>query len=298
MHIPRSSLLCLLAFAACSDHPRPAPAATTGDLRITADNARDVASAAYRVAFDPVRVARIVGSIFDAAPPTSGAGPTGALTKEVEGPEGGTAVVTWQDRDGDDRYSSGDAFTIACADFAAEGLVLTGAATFTDLQVSGTVPTGLTWKLGARLDLLGLRLAAGERTAILSGAYHWERELRATVRLLSLEALGAASVGVRTLADASGAARNDYVLDFTMGLFAVGSLVDPELGGTLVFRTEAPLTGIQVMPDPVNGRLVVEGAGGTSLVVQPLDFFTLEIQVDEDGDGEPDVVLPAEWTEI
>jgi hypothetical protein len=30
----------------------------------------------------------------------------------------------------------------------------------------------------------------------------------------------------------------------------------------------------------------------------PLDFFTLEIQVDENGDGEVDVTLPGEWAAL
>ena len=298
MHTPRSLLLCLLTLAACNDGGhRPSAQLDTG-LAITTDIALDVASAAYRTAFDPVRVTRVLTRIFDLPPSASGPPASGQHTLEIEGPEGGNAVVTWQDRDGDSRYSTGDSFSIACADYGADGLLLTGAATFSEVWISGTVPTGLTWIVTAQLDLLGVTMRSGTNTTTLSGSYACHREQRATVRLLELEATGPAAVGMRTLAAGSGAARNDYALDFSQGLAALGTLTDAELGGTLDFRTETLLTGIQVMPDPVAGRLVVEGAANSCLWLVPLDFFTLELHVDADGDGEAETVIPTEWSEL
>lgn len=34
------------------------------------------------------------------------------------------------------------------------------------------------------------------------------------------------------------------------------------------------------------------------MTLVPLDFFTLELQVDDDGDGEVDQVLQAEWASL
>lgn len=298
----RSSLALTLAaslLAGC-DSGRRAPTAAVGpDVRIDASNALAVASAAYRTAFAPVRVGRIAASFLDRAPPEPRpAGSPAVLVQEIEGPEGGSALFTWDDADGDDAYSSGDVFTIVCSSYGADGLVLTGAATLADVAIAGRVPDGFTWLVDARLELTGMQVTAGESTLTLSGALHVVREQRATVRLLALELDEALPVGTRTLHAGAGLARNDYVLDFSMGLFASGSFSDPLLGGALTFRTEAPLTGVQVMPDPSAGAFTVEGAGGTTLTLAPLDLFTLELLVDENGDGEVDTTLPAEWAEL
>jgi hypothetical protein len=58
------------------------------------------------------------------------------------------------------------------------------------------------------------------------------------------------------------------------------------------------MTGIQLMPDPSAGEFSVTGSDGSSLTIAPIDFFTLEIRVDTDGDGEPDATIPAEWSQL
>lgn len=290
----------VLLLAACSGRDQRPTAAVQPSVRITAANAVDVASAAYRTAFDPVAVARITTSFLEVPPPEPPAAPASAtlVIQELEGPEGGRALFTWNDRDGDGDYSTGDAFTVVFADYGASGRVLTGAAAFADVAIQGDILDGLNWILSARLDLIGLQLTAGATTSTIDGTFRCSREQRATVRLLGLDAEADMPVGVRTLRANSSCARNDYVLDFTMGLFAEGSFDDPLLGGTLTFTTTTPMTGIQVLPDPATGEFTVAGADGSALTLVPLDYFTLEIQVDENGDGEPDATIPAEWAEL
>ena len=115
--------------------------------------------------------------------------------------------------------------------------------------------------------------------------------------------------GARTLQFGTTLGRNDYQLDFRMGLRAEGSVTmtstassdtatDPELGGVLKFHTKAVLTGVQVLPDPAEGTLEIRGAGRTKLIVAPVDFFNLELRLDEDGDGKIDVTIPAEWAAL
>lgn len=293
------AVVTLAAFgAACSNGSR-APAPTlTADVRLDADNATSAAAAVYRTSLLPLRVARVLGGFF-AVEPEDGAG-GGLVAREVQGPEGGTAIFTWDDRDGDLGYSSGDVFAIACDHYVEGGLELTGNAEFGDVRIVGDVLTDLNWTLDATLRLAGLEVLAGSVSEPLAGTFVFAREKRQTVHLLSLDPLGDGelSAGARTLLPGYSLTRNDYVLDFRMGLFVAGAIDDATLGGRLTFATEQPLMGLQALPDPSSGELVVRGGGGTSVTLVPIDFFNLELHVDDDGDGEVDEVVAAEWASL
>lgn len=289
----------MVAFAAACSNGGSSPAPTlTADVRLDADNATSAAAAVYRTSLLPLRVARVLGGFF-AVEPEEGAG-NGLVARELQGPEGGTAIFTWDDRDGDGTYSTGDAFAVACDHYVEFGLDLTGSATFEDCRIVGEVVAGLNWTIDATLRLAGIEVVTGNITEQLEGSFVFAREKRQTVNLLSLDPAGGGELvaGARTLLPGYSLVRNDYVTDFRMGLFVDGAIDDPTLGGRLTFTTEQPLLGLGALPDPSSGELVVHGGGGTSVTLVPLDFFTLELQVDEDGDGEVDVVVPAEWASL
>lgn len=306
-----SALSAVLLLSACSsDSPPPPP--IEPEVQITADNALEVASAVYRGAFDIVRTARIAGSFFDIAPPAppdppappeppESHGATGAsaiLTQAVPGPEGGTAIYSWDDADGDGEYSSDDRFTISFAEYGADGLQLTGTVLFDRVVIQGNVTTSLTWIMTARMSLLSLALTRGADTVVMNGPFAFGRERRATVSLLTLAIDREFPYGASTLGAGATMGRNDYSIDFRMGLLADGVLDVPDLGGKLLYATQGPLMGIQVLPDPSDGLFEVRGAGGSQLWLVPVDFFNVEVQVDEDGDGIVDVTLPVEWSEL
>jgi hypothetical protein len=304
--VPRlSSVALAVAVAACSGGggrtPTAQPAPT---VAITADNAREVASSAWRGASDLVAIARVCGSFLQIAPPeppavTAPPGSAAAIvTQTVSGPDGGAAIFTWDDRDRDAEYSTGDLFTIAFADYAGSGLTLTGACLFDDVAIQGDVLTGLGWLLQARMDLMGLVVARGDAVLPWNGSFPFRREKRTTVDLLSVAVERDVALGARTLAAGAALARNDYVLDFRMGLFVSGRVDDAALGGVLEFASKGPLTGLSALPDPSNGVFEIRGAGGSSLQLVPVDFFNVELQVDADGDGEVDATIPAEWAEL
>lgn len=295
------SSLVLLA-TACSNGSSPAVAQLLPDAAITRTNALAAASAVYRSGHELVRVARIAGTFFQVAPPapTGGSGSPAILAQQVTGPEGGSAILSWDDRDGDRRYSTGDSFAIACTDYTDQGLGLTGSIQFDQVDIEGDVTAGLTWILTARLHLIGL-VATNPNTqasVTLDLDVPFAREQRATVRLLSLLPDRELKVGPRTLQLGTVLGRNDYQIDFRMGLLAEGAVMDPTLGGTLTFHTKALLTGVQVLPDPAEGLLEIHGGNRSKLVVAPIDFFNCELRVDENGDGVTDITIPAEWSTL
>ena len=296
----RPFLLVPLLVAACSSGSSPTAAPVQPGVIITEANALEVAGSAWRAAFDLVRVARLAGGFLQVAPPTppSGAPNQAIVTQTLTGPDGGEAILTFADDDRDGSYTTGDEFTINFADYAAEGLSLTGAIVFDAVHIQGSVLDGLGWILTARMHALGLAVTRGEVTVPLNGSFVFGRERRTTVDLLSVAVDTAVPFGNRTLAAGNTMARNDYTLDFRMGLFAQGAVDDAALGGVLTFASRGALTGLQALPDPSTGVFEVQGANGTSLTIVPIDFFNVEIQVDADGDGEPETTLSAEWAQL
>jgi hypothetical protein len=304
----------LAALAACGSSSRaPATAAVRPTTAITEDNALAVASTAYRAAAAPTRVLRVVAMLCE-LPPLSAQGeppqvgeppanepPPPTVNPEVQlldGPEGGTAIRTWDDRDGDGTYSTGDEFALRFDAYGDGGCVLDGDVALADLVVAGDMIEGLSWRLAGSGSFVGMLLRVGDAELGLDGTFRFERELRATVRTLLVELTTPLELGTTTVAAGTTLSRNDYLLDFTMALFADGEVNDPALGGTLAFRTGAPLTGMQVLADPWAGTLEVHGSDNVTLTLQPIDFFNAELLLDENGDEEAELTLPVEFASL
>jgi hypothetical protein len=121
----------LALLAACSGGGSQAQVATaTPNVTITAANAVAVAGAAYEAAYMPARLARLVLAFVEVDTPAAPPGGSPAIvTQVVTGPDGGEATFTWNDVDRNGEYTTGDAFTIDFAGYAAAGLTLDGVAT-------------------------------------------------------------------------------------------------------------------------------------------------------------------------
>ncbi|MFN7587391.1 MAG: hypothetical protein ACK5UQ_02625, partial [Planctomycetota bacterium] len=221
----------LAAFgAACSNGSKATVPTVSADVRLSADNATTAAAAVYRTSLLPLRVARVLAG-FLSIEPEEGAG-GGLVARDVQGPDGGTAIFTWDDRDGDGAYSTGDAFGLACDHYLEFGLDLTGNASFEGCRIVGEVVGGLNWTIDATLRLAGMEVVTGNITEQLEGSFVFAREKRQTVNLLSLDPAGggARTAGARTLLPGYSLVRNDYVTDFRMGLFVAGAIDDATLG--------------------------------------------------------------------
>lgn len=274
-------------------------AAATPNVAITAANATAVAGAAYEAAYMPARLARLVLGFVEVDPPAAPPGGSPAtVTQVVAGPDGGEATFTWSDVDRDGEYTTGDAFTIDFAGYAAFGLTLDGVATLEDVRFDGRPLTSLTWRCDATLRLLDLQYDAGAGPATASGSFAVQREERTIVQVLAAKALGEAAIGPRRVGADSTSGRNEYNIDFEQGFYGDGDFLDPVTGGTFVYETVLTMTGVQFLFDPGFGELRVLGAGGTSVSIVPTDLFNVELKVDGDGDGEAETTIAKEWAEL
>lgn len=280
--------------------PPPAPT-----VAITADNAIAVAAAVYNANFDLVQVARVAGSFFDLEPPADPPpGPTIAQT--IPGPEGGEAQFLWQDFDGNRFVSSGDVLTLNLTAYADAGITLDGSVVFDDIALQGAIvrrvgegtQTGISWILDARMQLLDVTLTKAGVETTLDGELPFYRERRPTVDLLAVEIAAEFQVGASRLQVGNSIGRNVSQIVPLSWLEAEGALDAPDLGGRLLFTTPEVLTGFPVLPDPTGGRLVIRGAGRSTVTIAPIDISNLELLVDADGDGEDETTLSIEWSQL
>jgi hypothetical protein len=292
----------LLPIAACGSSGSAAPPATAQPtVTITEANAIEVGRAADGM-FDLVTIARIAARIVEKGPPEPALLPAattapGVVVQTFPGPQGGEAVFTWRDLGGE-HYSTGDTFDVQFTEYVDGPLTLTGTVAFDGVEIVGDVVDGFAWTLTARITFVGLH-AAGERLdTVLDASMPLLREQRATVTLLTLVADGDVAYDGRILQAGSMLARNDYLIDFSMALFAEATIVDPALGGALTFETETPLTGVQVMPDPWAGSLTVHGAAESVMDVAAVDLFNVELKIDLEGDEVIDFIVPVEWATL
>jgi hypothetical protein len=91
-----------------------------------------------------------------------------------------------------------------------------------------------------------------------------------------------------------------YVFDAThnmdTGEFTVtvtGTLSSSAFGGAVTFDTLVPVTGQSTVPSA--GEILLTGAGGSSILVKVMSENTVELHVDENGDGTVDAVIATTW---
>ena len=287
----------LLAAACSSDRAAPT-SALSADVRISPDNAVQVGAAVYGTSVVPLRLARLLGAfLVDLDPPAEGA-PTGLLVREVQGPEGGSVLFTWDDRDGNGEYGSGDVFVFDCRPYQEAGLQLTGNAALENVQLIGDVSEGLNWLLEADLRCAGLEVAVGSSSSVFDGVLRFRWDQRLTLMVLTLEVVEEFVCSGRTLMPGSELVRIEWPFaDSRMDYILRGATEDALLGGVVTFATGPRFTGLRFLPNPSSGLLEVAGAGGSGLRMVPLDdFFTLTLEVDQDGDGDVDAVADTEWS--
>ena len=281
------------------------PAVAQPEITINADNALTVAQAGVRGSLDLMRLGYI-GAHFLQTPMPEPAGaepsqPSGLATLQsttVDGPEGGIATFTWDDIDEDGAYTSGDVFTVSFDEYGDEGMLLNGVMTIDNVDLQGLLPGDGTYLLAADLNFVGLSVTLGSTELTISTTLPFHVENRILIEIFELTLPENKLIGSFEVLRDTRLLR--YETSETLRFQFDGAVRSSDLGGTVRFSTPTFLVGSPFLSDPTAGTLVMSGFKGTSVEIEPNCIvpgvcFSLDVRVDEDGDGEYDVSLSSSW---
>jgi len=283
------------------------PALATADLAITADNAIDVAQAGVRGSLDLVRLSYIGAKFLQTTfpePPGEPGEPIAPVTlgtvlsTEVFGPENGVATFTWDDVNEDEVYSSGDVFTMNFDDYGDQGMTLNGIMTIDNITLQGLLPGDGTYIVDANLNLLGLTITIGTLEHTFDTTLPFHLENRIVVELFDLILLEPQVIGQFEIREGTRLSR--MTTDETLRYVLDGAVHSAALEGLVRFSTPLGLRGSPFLNDPIEGYMVIRGAGGSSLELEPFCLFpgvclSLDVRVDEDGDAEFENTQSTSW---
>ena len=299
----RTAAVCLLALLvpACDsggDAAPPAPPATFApDVAVTATNAVDFATVGMRSTFDLPNLVYIGAHFLRLPVPQDPNAPGGAspvgLSAEVSGPNGGVAVYTWDDFDGDGAYSTGDVITI---DFNAYGdgdFTVDGVMVLEDLSTAGAVTQGGgSFIVDATLRFLNVDYQLGAGTFTMNADVPFRIENREELEIFELDLFEDLFVGINELKENSSWRR--YETGDELSYDSFGYSYSPQLDGVVRFQTNSVVYLNTFTQNPVDGFVAVRGTGGTFVEVQsqggigctfpgfplPCQF---DVRVEEDG---------------
>ncbi len=86
-------------------------------------------------------------------------------------------------------------------------------------------------------------------------------------------------------------------LDASFSMTVSGSLTSSEFTGRVTFSTSADLLN-DGAGYAYTGEITISGAGGASIRVIVLDEMLVSLEIDFDGDGGPEEIIPTTWEEL
>ncbi|MCK5940664.1 MAG: hypothetical protein KAI24_01745 [Planctomycetes bacterium] len=293
-------------------------------IAVTVDRAPDVAKVGVRAAYDLPNLAYI-GASFLRKPlpadpnaqgnPNGQGNPTGqgnpatlAVTRSatVSGPNGGAATYSWEDVRGDGIYSTDDVVTIQFDGYVDGDLTLDGLMVIDDLRALGVIaPVGGTWVVDATLRLIGLQVGLGAGTFSFDVELPFRLESRSVlVEIFDLFLFEDLVVGLVEVKQNTRWLR--YTTQDERLVEMEGHAYSPELDGLVRFASESTIVVNTFTGNPVEGVLVVSGAGRSRLEVQATSICSLpiplpcmfDVRVDEDGDETFEATLQVSENEL
>ena len=226
-----------------------------------------------------------------------------ALTVKTDLPcdNTGTASIVVNDVDNNGAISSGDSFTITfdnCLD-SLDQTTTSGSMTMVVNGINGNPDTDLVWNAAITVTMRDLTISDGNSNDAISGDFTLNMSTNDggvnTTGGIGGNSLSVTENGVtETLSNYSISFRsNDVTGAYTID--SSGTVSSSELEGAVQFATLTTFEGID--PDyPHTGVMKVSGAGDSSVTLTVIDNATVQLDVDEDGDGNMDQSIKTQWT--
>lgn len=234
-------------------------------------NAVDFARVGMRSAFDLPCLAYIGASFLRRpVPEDPNATPSTApltLSAEVQGPNGGAAVYSWDDENADGVFSTGDVITIDFDAYADGDLTLSGVMVIEDLRTAGAVTQGGgTWIADATLRLLGVELQLGAGVFTMTADLPFRLENREVLEIFDLVVFEDLFVAGSEIKEGSSYRR--YETDDDLSFQCFGYSYSPVLDAVVNWSTDSVVYLNTLTGYPVAGFVIVRGSEGTYVEVE------------------------------
>lgn len=229
---------------------------------------------------------------------------TGVVTKMDNGQcSSGSGTIEWDDKDGDQRFSSGDTFVFTFNNCGVEGiagnLVYDNRMSLTQFTLDGDPQNDPSngWKMGALFTLDNLSVTEGPATRVYNGAFNFSSVtpdgVRETIDITGQSLTGTANNAQDVLKDFTLNEQDDRAA-FTYSFTADGTL-DSARYGVLTVKTQSRFSGTSPF-DPSAGTLLVTASDNSSVRMVVDSSTAITVQIDSNGDGTFDTTQDTAWS--
>jgi len=227
---------------------------------------------------------------------------------------GGTVSADWSDSDANGELSVGDNVTLSFNNCVEEGLIQNGELEVGILSLVGDPASDPAWTVLFRLNFNSLTASDTEGIVQVVGSLDVSVDTTASgvvvTEITTEVATGPDTTASSFLYFGEG---NDfteltlYSISFqenTDGSFVLssqGTLESSFIGGTVTFETILDLTSTAFnLDNPSAGELLIVGAANSSILLRIRDSITVELDVDDEGDGfdAGDSTYTSSWDEL
>ncbi|MFZ2649627.1 MAG: hypothetical protein WA210_05925 [Burkholderiaceae bacterium] len=317
---------CIAALSACGGGGgAPAPAVPTSPATVNAANAASVSSEAYKGGDTLASGGDLSGSAVGAVVAPSGASfslvrftsdklrwlasleaaplqvVTGAVTTITrQCPGGGTSARTFDDKDNNNRLSTGDTVSVIFTNCVEGTDRVNGSFSLDNVTVTGRPGIDTAWNAGVTATFGNLAVTSGGTLlGSVNGGFNLAltttdgNNITHTINGTSLTATEGSNT--RTLTGFTATLelrRSPPAYSYTSS----GTLASSRLGGTLTYQTPTPFAGVGT-DFPSSGRLLVTGANNAGVRFTAVGS-TVTLEVDANGDGAYETSFNRTWAEL
>ena len=210
----------------------------------------------------------------------------------------GTVTVSGQ-VDNSMTLSPTDVFTLVFSDCDDGAGIVNGTYSMQVNNFGGDLLSG-SFTIGVTVSLTAFRIDDGQELVTANGSVAMTIDYTAaptlTISMTTTSLTVADGTSSQTLSSFS-LTQTINELDSSFSMSVSGALTSSEFTGRVTFSTAADLlndgTGFAY-----TGEVTISGAGGASISVIVLDNMLVSLEVDVDGDGGLEAVIPTSWDEL
>jgi len=239
---------------------------------------------------------------------------TGVITTMSNGQcSTGSGTIEWDDKDGDQKFSSGDTFVFTFNDCGVQGiagnLVYNGQLSLTKFQLgpdpdgdpNGGDPQGNPssgWAMSALFTLDNFKVTEGQASRIYKGGFNFSSVtpdgVKEVIDIKGQSLTGTANSAQDVLKDFTLNEKIDRAIPPTYS-FTADATLDSAQFGVLTIATQARFSGTSPF-DPSAGVMLITASDKTSVKMTVDTSTSMVLQIDSNGDGTVDTTRDATWS--